>query len=75
MEIDGFKTESIADMFTALEDNKPGETIDVTVIRGRQRKTIEVEPFRALQGTVLELNMNSFKVKADFEPAGDQRQA
>ena len=43
IEIDGFKTETIADMFTALEDNKPGETIEVVVFRRRQKKTIEIE--------------------------------
>ena len=43
IEIDGFETDSIADMFTALEDNKPGDIIDVVVIRKRQKKTLQVE--------------------------------
>jgi S1-C subfamily serine protease len=43
IEIDGFKTETIADMFTALEDNKPGNVIEVKVIRGKQKKSIQVE--------------------------------
>ncbi len=43
VEIDGFKTESIADMFTALEDNKPGELIDIVVVRKKQKKTLQVE--------------------------------
>ena len=42
VEIDGFETSSIADLFTALEDNKPGETIDIVVVRKRQKKTISV---------------------------------
>lgn len=43
IEIDGFKTDTFADMFTALEDNKPGELIEVKVLRGKQKKTIQVE--------------------------------
>ncbi len=42
IEIDGYKTETLADMFTALEDNKPGETISVTVLRKRQTKTFDI---------------------------------
>ena len=43
IEIDGFTTETIADLFTALEDNKPGETVDVTIVRKRQKKKLQVE--------------------------------
>jgi len=43
VEIDGFKTETIADMFTALEDNRPGEIVEVKVVRGRAKKSIQVE--------------------------------
>ena len=50
VEIDGFETNTIADMFTALEDNKPGDMIDVTVIRKRQKKTLQVELSDRSQG-------------------------
>lgn len=43
IEIDGFKTSTIADMFTALEDNKPGEVVEVVVIRKRQEKTLQIK--------------------------------
>ncbi|MBI9106883.1 MAG: trypsin-like peptidase domain-containing protein [Spirochaetales bacterium] len=50
IEIDGFKTETIADMFTALEDNKPGDVIEVKVIRGKQRKAIQIELSKRSEG-------------------------
>ncbi len=50
IEIDGFKTETIADMFTALEDNKPGEKIEIVVARGRQKKTLEIELSERTEG-------------------------
>ncbi|MDC7228409.1 MAG: trypsin-like peptidase domain-containing protein [Spirochaetales bacterium] len=50
VEIDGFETETIADMFTALEDNKPGEVIDVVVIRKKQKKTLKVELSERAEG-------------------------
>ena len=50
IEIDGFETATIADMFTALEDNRPGEVIEVVVIRKRQKKTIEVELSERAEG-------------------------
>ena len=37
-EIDGMKVETIADLLGALEDNAPGETVDVVVMRGRTEK-------------------------------------
>ena len=50
IEIDGFKTNTIADMFTALEDNKPGEVIEVTVIRKRQKRTLNIELSERAEG-------------------------
>ncbi len=50
VEIDGFATNTIADMFTALEDNKPGEVVDVVVIRGRQKKTLKIELSERTEG-------------------------
>jgi S1-C subfamily serine protease len=42
--VDGSRVQSLSDLFAALEDNKPGETVDVTVVRGRgKRVTLEVE--------------------------------
>lgn len=40
--IDGDPVESLADMFSALEDNKPGERVPVTVVRGRNEKELTV---------------------------------
>ncbi|MCD6121101.1 MAG: trypsin-like peptidase domain-containing protein [Spirochaetales bacterium] len=42
-EIDRTPITSLADMFTALEDNKPGEVVEVKIIRGRLRKTLYVK--------------------------------
>jgi S1-C subfamily serine protease len=33
VKVDGMKVETIADLFSALEDNKPGDNVDVEVIR------------------------------------------
>ncbi|MCF7927746.1 MAG: trypsin-like peptidase domain-containing protein [Spirochaetales bacterium] len=43
IEIDGDRVTSLSDLYNALEDNKPGEVIDVVVVRGRKEKTIELE--------------------------------
>ncbi|MDR0550393.1 MAG: trypsin-like peptidase domain-containing protein [Spirochaetaceae bacterium] len=32
--VDGIKTESLADLYSALEDNKPGEKVEIEVLRG-----------------------------------------
>jgi S1-C subfamily serine protease len=40
--VDGMKTDTLADMFSALEDNKPGETIKVEIIRGGKNITLDV---------------------------------
>jgi Tol biopolymer transport system component len=40
VEMAGTRIENLQDMTYALQDNKPGETIDVVVIRGGQRKTL-----------------------------------
>ncbi len=42
VEVDGMETRTWTDLYNALEDNKPGESIEVTVIRGRNRKNLEV---------------------------------
>ena len=42
-EIDRTPITSLADMFTALEDNKPGEVVEVKIIRGRAHKTLYVK--------------------------------
>ncbi|MDR2397963.1 MAG: trypsin-like peptidase domain-containing protein [Spirochaetaceae bacterium] len=39
--VDGMKTETLADLYSALEDNKPGEKVAVEIQRGRE--TIKVE--------------------------------
>ncbi|WP_319415058.1 trypsin-like peptidase domain-containing protein [Marispirochaeta aestuarii] len=43
VEVDGDKTETISDLLGALEDNRPGDVIDVEVYRGRQRRSFQVE--------------------------------
>lgn len=40
--VDNEPVASLADLFSALEDNKPGETVPVEIIRGRKRRTINV---------------------------------
>ncbi len=42
-EIDKTPVNSLADMFTALEDNKPGEVVEVKIIRGRSKKTLYIK--------------------------------
>lgn len=41
--VDGMETESWTDLYNALEDNKPGETVEVTIIRGRKEVDFTVE--------------------------------
>ncbi|MDR2375206.1 MAG: trypsin-like peptidase domain-containing protein [Treponema sp.] len=40
--VDGMKTDTYADLFSALEDNKPGEQVKVEIIRGGQSLTLDV---------------------------------
>lgn len=40
--IDGQAVSSLADMYAALEDNKPEEIVDVVVIRGNKKLTLSV---------------------------------
>ncbi len=43
VEIDKTPVSSLADMFSALEDNKPGERVEVKVVRGRKKLTLYVK--------------------------------
>ncbi|WP_319562386.1 trypsin-like peptidase domain-containing protein [Marispirochaeta sp.] len=43
VEVDGDRTETISDLLGALEDNRPGEVIDVVAYRGRQKRSFQVE--------------------------------
>jgi S1-C subfamily serine protease len=43
VEVDGMIIESLSDLYSALEDNKPGEVIDVKVVRGSQYITYKVK--------------------------------
>ncbi len=43
VQVDGMKTRTISDLFAALEDNKPGEIVEVEVVRGNRRKELEVK--------------------------------
>jgi S1-C subfamily serine protease len=40
--VDGMKVSTIADLYSALEDNKPGDRIQVEYVRGGKRTTVEV---------------------------------
>ena len=42
VEVDGVATDTIADLFNALEDNKPGEPIEVVYLRGSRRRATTV---------------------------------
>jgi S1-C subfamily serine protease len=42
IEVDDLTVASIVDLYSALEDNKPGETVDVVVIRGKSKKSFQV---------------------------------
>ncbi|MDR1420622.1 MAG: trypsin-like peptidase domain-containing protein [Treponema sp.] len=40
--VDGMKTATLADLYSALEDNKPGETVKVEIMRGGKPLTLDV---------------------------------
>jgi S1-C subfamily serine protease len=40
--IDGMKTATLADLYSALEDNKPGEKIKIEILRGGKTSTLEI---------------------------------
>ncbi|NBB90153.1 MAG: trypsin-like serine protease [Spirochaetes bacterium] len=43
VEVDGTPVRSIANLYEALEDNKPGEEVSVTYLRGNRERTTTVE--------------------------------
>ncbi len=43
VEVDGMPIAALMDLLGALEDNKPGETVEVKVIRGRREQTLYVK--------------------------------
>jgi S1-C subfamily serine protease len=40
--VDGMKIETLADLYSALEDNKPGERVAVELLRGGRTVKLEV---------------------------------
>jgi S1-C subfamily serine protease len=40
--VDGMKTNTLADLYSALEDNKPGEKIAIEIIRDGRTRTMEI---------------------------------
>lgn len=42
IKVDGIDTATLADLFSALEDNKPGETVEVELLRGKRKITVSV---------------------------------
>ncbi len=42
IKVDGVKTATLADLFSALEDNKPGDTVAVVLMRGKRKITVHV---------------------------------
>jgi S1-C subfamily serine protease len=43
VEVDGTPIATLMDLLSALEDNKPGETVEVKTIRGRREQTLHVK--------------------------------
>lgn len=43
IEVDGMEIKTWTDLYNALEDNRPGEVVDVVVLRGRKEKSFQVE--------------------------------
>ncbi len=41
--VDGVQVESLSDLYSALEDNRPGETVPVTLIRDGKKRNLTVE--------------------------------
>ncbi len=41
--VDGMEVKSLSDLYSALEDNRPGETVPVRIIREGKEKTLNVE--------------------------------
>lgn len=54
LEIDKMAVNSLADMFAALEDNKPGEEVEVVVMRGRQMRSFKIILSERPEGLVWE---------------------
>lgn len=42
VQVDGMKISTVADLYSALEDNKPGDRVMVDYVRGGKRTTVEV---------------------------------
>ena len=42
VEVDGLPITGIVDLYGALENNKPGETVEVVMLRGKTRKSVSV---------------------------------
>jgi S1-C subfamily serine protease len=40
--VDGMKVDTLADLYSALEDNKPGEKVAVEILRGGKTSTLEI---------------------------------
>jgi len=40
--VDGVAVTNLYDLYAALEDNKPGETVSVTLLRGRKKISLEI---------------------------------
>jgi S1-C subfamily serine protease len=43
VQVDGLPVATLTDLLSALEDNKPGETVEVKVLRGRREQTLFVK--------------------------------
>jgi len=41
--VDGTRVLSLGHLLNALEDNKPGETVEVVVLRGDRRESLTVQ--------------------------------
>ena len=43
IEVDGIAVSTLADLLGALEDNKPGDSVEVRILRGRKEQTLRVK--------------------------------
>ncbi len=43
IKVDGEETKTISDLLGALEDNRPGDTVEIVVLRGKSEKTFQLE--------------------------------
>jgi len=43
VEVDDVAVRTLMDLYSALEDNRPGDVVEVVVVRGRRKMSLQVE--------------------------------